>query len=143
MIRLVLTYTLASIFIFSCANEESKKSVESNAKVSFGIDGMTCEINCARFIKNELSKMDGVEKATVDFEKKLATIYYNNEVTNDNAFEEKIESLNNHQYEAEKQKNSSSETIDHSSSNSSSDNNNVVTRSFELPNILDFFTDIL
>jgi len=37
---------------------------------SFTISGMTCAIGCAKTIQDELSETDGVQKATVDFDKK-------------------------------------------------------------------------
>jgi len=84
--------------------------------------------------------MKGVEKATVNFEKKLATIYFDDKIITDDDFENKIESLNDNQYTVKKQ------TVNKSSINNSGsvdDNNNVITPTFELPNIVDFFTNIL
>jgi mercuric ion binding protein len=43
---------------------------------SFKIDGMTCAIGCAKTIETKLSKMDGVQKASVDFDKKQATVEF-------------------------------------------------------------------
>lgn len=43
---------------------------------TFTIDGMTCAIGCAKTIQEELSELDGVQKASVDFDKKLATVRF-------------------------------------------------------------------
>ncbi len=43
---------------------------------SFNIDGMTCSMGCAKTIESKLSKMDGVQKATVDFDSKTATVEF-------------------------------------------------------------------
>jgi len=43
---------------------------------SFSIEGMSCEVMCASKIQKELSKTEGVQKATIDFEKKTATVEY-------------------------------------------------------------------
>lgn len=43
---------------------------------SFNIDGMTCEMGCAKTIESKLSGMDGVTNATVDFGKKTATVEF-------------------------------------------------------------------
>ncbi|MBS1535576.1 MAG: heavy-metal-associated domain-containing protein [Bacteroidetes bacterium] len=43
---------------------------------TFTIDGMTCAIGCAKTIQDELSDLDGVQKAAVDFDKKLATVSF-------------------------------------------------------------------
>jgi copper chaperone CopZ len=42
----------------------------------FTVEGMTCAIGCAKTIEKELANLDGVEKATVDFDKKLATVSF-------------------------------------------------------------------
>ena len=38
---------------------------------------MTCAIGCAATIQKKISKMDGVKSATVDFDRKLAMVEYN------------------------------------------------------------------
>ena len=43
---------------------------------SFTVEGMTCAVGCAKTIQEELSDLDGVQKATVDFDKKLATVSF-------------------------------------------------------------------
>ena len=45
-------------------------------KASFTIEGMTCAIGCAKTIQEELSGLEGVQTATVDFDKKLATVSF-------------------------------------------------------------------
>ncbi len=136
----IFLYILLLFVVLSCGSEQPESVVKSNASVVYEVSGMTCEINCARYIKQELSKMKGVEKATVNFEKKLATIYFDDKIITDDDFENKIESLNDNQYTVKKQ------TVNKSSINNSGsvdDNNNVITPTFELPNIVDFFTNIL
>jgi len=46
------------------------------AKAEFHIEGMTCEIGCARTIEKKIAKMQGVKFAKVDFNKKLAMVEY-------------------------------------------------------------------
>ena len=86
----LLTFGIASTLLFSCKDTASKPvagTAETNTKkevavaakpetASFKIDGMTCAIGCARTIEEKLSKMDGVQKATVDFDKKQATVEF-------------------------------------------------------------------
>lgn len=43
---------------------------------SFNIEGMSCAIGCAKTIEKKLSKMDGVKSASVDFDKKTATVEF-------------------------------------------------------------------
>ncbi len=59
-----------------------KKNIapENLQTASFTIEGMTCEYGCAKTIAGELNGLDGVQKATVDFEKKLATTTFDKTV---------------------------------------------------------------
>jgi mercuric ion binding protein len=43
---------------------------------SFTIEGMTCAMGCAKTIEEELTDLDGVQTAKVDFDKKLATVTF-------------------------------------------------------------------
>lgn len=43
---------------------------------SFKIDGMVCAVGCAKTIEKKLAKLDGVTKATVDYDKKEATVEF-------------------------------------------------------------------
>ncbi|MDN3676028.1 heavy metal-associated domain-containing protein [Flavobacterium paronense] len=86
----LLTIGLVSTLLFSCKDTAGKPVAgtdESNTKkevavaakpetASFKIEGMTCAMGCAKTIETKLSKMDGVQKATVDFDKKEATVEF-------------------------------------------------------------------
>ena len=91
-LKSLLTITLVAAFAFSCKNEakpeiktietasESSTKLDPNAtyaKAEFTIDGMTCEIGCAKTIEKKMSKMEGVKSAKVDFDRKLAMVEYN------------------------------------------------------------------
>jgi len=56
-------------------------------KSEFTIDGMTCEIGCARTIQKKIARMDGVKSATVDFERKLAMVEYDEAMVDHSALE--------------------------------------------------------
>lgn len=49
---------------------------------SFTIEGMTCAVGCAATIQEELTALDGVQTAKVDFDKKLATVTFDKTVQN-------------------------------------------------------------
>jgi mercuric ion binding protein len=49
---------------------------------SFKIEGMTCAIGCAKTIQEELTALDGVQTAKVDFDKKLATVTFDKTIQN-------------------------------------------------------------
>jgi mercuric ion binding protein len=100
---------LSTLFLTSCkdntavatgtVSEETTetKPVAVVGKVetaSFTIEGMSCEIMCAAKIQKELTATEGVQKATIDFEKKLATIEYDAAVTSPEKLIEKVEAVN-------------------------------------------------
>jgi len=60
------------------------------AKAEFGIEGMTCEIGCARTIEKKIAKMDGVKYAKVDFGKKIAKVEYDPSKVNPTSLEETV-----------------------------------------------------
>jgi mercuric ion binding protein len=97
--KIVATLAIAGLILVSCKKEEDKnlaniKAVESSPKehkaiaaenvqtASFEIEGMTCAMGCAKTIEKELTNLDGVEKATVDFDKKTATVVFDKTVQN-------------------------------------------------------------
>ena len=49
---------------------------EDMKKVSLDIEGMTCEIGCARTIQSKLSKTEGVKLAEVNFSEKKGLVEY-------------------------------------------------------------------
>jgi copper chaperone CopZ len=82
---------LASFLFISCKKNEAEQAkvttelTTSNKEIvaavkpetaSFNIDGMTCAIGCAKTIQEKLAEMDGVQNATVDFDKKTATVAF-------------------------------------------------------------------
>lgn len=88
----ILIVAVLAICFLACKNEtapevktvevetaKKEKVLDPNAtyaKAEFGIDGMTCEIGCAKTIEKKLAKMDGVKSATVDFDRQLAMVEY-------------------------------------------------------------------
>ncbi|WP_395060638.1 heavy-metal-associated domain-containing protein [Flavobacterium sp.] len=83
-IALGILIVTSSIFV-SCKKENVEDKTESASvspaiakaeTTSFNVEGMTCAMGCAKTIENKLVKLEGVQKATVDFDKKTATIQY-------------------------------------------------------------------
>jgi len=91
----------------SCKNETTPevKTIDTNIAVKtekilnqdanfikseFIIDGMTCEIGCAKLIEKNINKMDGVKSAKVDFNNKLAMVEYDEAVVNHESLEETV-----------------------------------------------------
>ncbi len=81
-----LIFFTAALFL-GC-NEAEKKEVAKTEvlaqkdapadlkKVALEIDGMTCEIGCARTIQSKLSKTNGVKLAEVNFSEKKGLVEY-------------------------------------------------------------------
>ena len=97
--KIIATLTIAGLVLVSCKKEEDKNlaniktekttpkehktiAAENVQTASFKIEGMTCAMGCAKTIEKELSDLEGVEKATVDFDKKIATVVFDKTVQN-------------------------------------------------------------
>jgi len=89
----IIGLLLLTVFLTACKNEtapevktveietttEEVVSLDPNAtyaKAEFTIEGMTCAMGCAKTIEKKMAKMEGVKSATVDFDKKLAMVEY-------------------------------------------------------------------
>jgi mercuric ion binding protein len=96
----ILTLALASILFIGCkdkaSNSVSNENVESTEVVApkinkeiatanlqtatFAVEVMTCAIGCAKTIQEDLTALDGVQEAKVDFDTKLATVTFDKTV---------------------------------------------------------------
>lgn len=102
-IKLTLAVLVAAGTLFvSCKKEtEASKAETATAtkeianveKTSFTIDGMTCAVGCAKTIETKLAGLEGVQKATVDFDKKTATIEYDATVQTPEKLVETVEAV--------------------------------------------------
>lgn len=74
-----LSILIVLFTIFSC-NNGAKASAKNAAKITsakedlqsieVNIEGMTCEIGCAKLIQSKVYKLDGVKESKVNFEEK-------------------------------------------------------------------------
>ncbi|WP_162497557.1 heavy-metal-associated domain-containing protein [Aureibaculum marinum] len=62
-------------------------------KVALKIEGMTCEIGCARTIQSKLSKADGVKLAEISFEKKSGIVEFDSSKITENEIVEIVEAV--------------------------------------------------
>lgn len=88
----ILTLALTSVIFVGCkdtasapndvaATAKKEVTVAKNPETAkIHIEGMTCEIGCAKAIEENLAKMNGVQQAKVDFDKKEATINFDLDV---------------------------------------------------------------
>ncbi|MDV7186273.1 heavy-metal-associated domain-containing protein [Lutibacter sp. TH_r2] len=104
-----LFYILIVCFTIIACNKTPKEKVENNktnieetknAEVAanlhsfqVNIDGMTCEIGCAKLIQSKLYKIDGVSYAKVDFEHTNGIITYDSNKLNEKEIVQKIEAI--------------------------------------------------
>ena len=77
-----IIFILAVFFIAACNNSDSTKTINNSISKTFdsncviSIEGMSCQKGCASSIERELSKIDGIALAKVDFADKSAVINY-------------------------------------------------------------------
>ena len=91
----ILSIAVTSLLFISCKEATTDSSadnqISSSAKkeivaavkpetATFHIEGMSCAIGCAKTIQEELTALDGVQTAKVDFDKKLATVTFDKTV---------------------------------------------------------------
>ena len=103
----ILVVAILAVTVMACKNEAKPevKSVETEtaevasneldpnahyAKAEFSIDGMTCAIGCAKTIEKKMAKMEGVKSATVDFDKQLAMVEYDDAKVTHASLEEAV-----------------------------------------------------
>ena len=55
-------------------------AAENVQTANFSVEGMVCAVGCAKTIQEELTELDGVQTATVDFDTKLATVTFDKTV---------------------------------------------------------------
>lgn len=95
----MLTVVLASVLFAGCkdkSNETDSKEISTTdipqikkeiaaanlQTARFSVEGMTCAVGCAKTIQEDLTQLEGVQKATVDFETKIATVTFDKTVQN-------------------------------------------------------------
>ncbi len=101
---------LAAVLFVSCKDTSKDGNIETNEQTvtdttqvketaanlettTFKIDGMTCPMGCAATIEKKLAKMDGVQEAKVDYDKKEAKVSFDPAKQTPEKFVETVESL--------------------------------------------------
>ncbi|MDQ5929512.1 MAG: hypothetical protein QG594_1291 [Bacteroidota bacterium] len=101
IIQTIGVLVVGGLLLVSCKKniEESEKIIPQNKTTqvpkvkkeiapenlqaaTFTIKGMTCAMGCAKTIEDELSNLEGVESAKVDFDKKLASVSFDKTIQN-------------------------------------------------------------
>ncbi len=94
MFRKLLFVAFAGMLFVSCGKSttQSEKNISNLEKsgnlavnlekVAINIEGMTCEIGCARTIQAKLSKTEGIITASVNFDEKQGIVEFDSNKTN-------------------------------------------------------------
>ena len=103
MLKLFITSSLLVFLLISCTQSNSSDYKEevlavADTKAEMTIDGMSCQVNCAAYIDEELEKVSGVVSADVSFENKLASISYDNSLISEHDIVSTINSLKDSAY---------------------------------------------
>lgn len=144
MKHLILILT-ASFLLFACSNEKSPQEILANTNSSFVIEGMTCEEMCAKRIEDKIARTAGVKDCTVDFENNRATLSYDNKTADIETIVSMVEEMADNKYSI---KDLQTETISSSNgdinSTESNETNQILSGSnFEMPNLLEYFRNII
>lgn len=87
-LKSLFALALAGLFFVACKQTDAEPTANATAEVagkietaSFSIDGMSCAVGCANTLEKKLATAEGVQKASVDFEKKVASVDYDSAKT--------------------------------------------------------------
>ena len=85
----VFYFTLLFAGLVACNTKQEEEVAQNLKNVEVQIEGMTCEIGCARLIQSKLSKTDGVTFVEVSFVDKFGNITFDaNKISNEKIKEE-------------------------------------------------------
>jgi len=85
LLKNIVVIAFMGVFVLSCNEASDEKELAVNVKkISIDIEGMTCEIGCAKTIESKLSKAEGVSIVSVSFEDKKGIIEYDANKTDEN-----------------------------------------------------------
>ncbi|MFV8268714.1 cation transporter [Flavobacterium sp. GT2N3] len=110
MKKSIVTVALAASLLVACKQKSteivSNETTETTTVIvkkeiaaanlqtaSFTVEGMTCAIGCAKTIQEDLTKLDGVQEATVNFDTKLAKVTFDKTVQTPEKLTKVIESV--------------------------------------------------
>lgn len=99
----IFSFIVVLSFLFiACKEKKTAEKVEKVAEktiispanlqtTNIAIEGMTCAIGCAKTIEEKLTDLKGVQKATVNFDNKKATIVFDKTVQTQETLVNEIE----------------------------------------------------
>lgn len=94
MKKILVSLFVLPLLLASCKKEIETKVIKTdkttvvtkaNTRLTFAINGMTCAMGCAATIQEKLSKTAGVAAAEVNFDKKIASVAFDNTIVKKDA----------------------------------------------------------
>ncbi|MCF6280339.1 MAG: cation transporter [Flavobacteriaceae bacterium] len=80
LLSLIFILTITSCKSDTKSTSENTQQIASVKKdiqnIEVNIDGMTCEIGCAKLIESKISKLEGVAVSKVNFEEKIGNFTF-------------------------------------------------------------------
>lgn len=102
-IKIYFSLAILGLFLVSCINTNEDKTKEKQEEVKtlsakltnveVKIEGMTCEIGCARLIQSKLHKTEGVKFVNVNFEEEKGEITFDANQISDSELKKIIEDI--------------------------------------------------
>ncbi len=141
----ILGLLVVVLFFMGCSNTSIDNNVEANTITSMKIEGMTCQEMCAGRIEDKIARTEGVKECEVDFENNRATVSYDSETAEIDEIVSMVEKMADNKYTITNLKtekiNSKSGDINSSEVNETSQI--LSGASFEMPNLLEYFRNII
>lgn len=102
--KTITTLLLVTCLFISCQETKKETPIKKQdvkteeiaadyKSIEVEINGMTCEIGCARTIQSKISKVDGVTFAKVNFESKKGQFTYDANKISENEIVKKIDKI--------------------------------------------------
>ncbi len=77
VLKHIMMIAFLGMLSVSCNEANAEKDLTVNVKkIALDIEGMTCEIGCAKTIESKLSKTEGISVVNVSFDDKKGIIEY-------------------------------------------------------------------
>lgn len=109
--RYYVALLISGVIFTSCKNEskvqqEGEVVVEQTTvlgseeqaviqKANFQVEGMTCELGCAKLIESRLAGLSGVQDVRVDFETKTASVEFDDSKQSEESITKAVEKIAN------------------------------------------------
>ena len=109
LIKSASVYIFIAGMLFACyqgpetmdeASEVQSELAENKLAAEMSIEGMVCSKGCAKFIEDEVAKMEGIVSSKVDFENKQAIFEFDQSAMNAEEIRDYINSVRDGQYKA-------------------------------------------